>query len=207
MISARLTTAGIRDGRKLMPSGELSHKSEEETMKLAAYTITALAFAGALAMVSPARAEEMQASGTSFITQVESHFIPEAGDPIRGFGIEKFVGAVTSPGWFDAVQETVVQSSQVDLKAGRSEDKGFLYWRNADGTMTNSIVGKATFTMDEKTNAPKGTSEGTIEFNGGTGRFANVRGHGTFKAEFNGGNATVHWNATITGFKKQASTQ
>jgi hypothetical protein len=41
MISARLTTAGIRDGRKLMPSGKLSHKSEEETMKLAAYTIAA----------------------------------------------------------------------------------------------------------------------------------------------------------------------
>ena len=73
--------------------------------------------------------------------------------------------------------------------------------------MTNSIVAKAAFTMDEKTNAPKGTSEGTIEFNGGTGRFANVRGHGTFKAEFSGGNATVHWSGTITGFEKQASTQ
>jgi hypothetical protein len=71
--------------------------------------------------------------------------------------------------------------------------------------MTNSIVGKATFTMDEKTGAPRGTSEGTIEFNGGTGRFANVRGRGTFKAEFSGGNATVHWAATITGYDKQAA--
>ncbi len=83
-------------------------------MKSIAYT-TALAFAGALAVASPARADEMQVSGTSFVTQVESHFIPEAGDPTRGFGIEKIVGAVTSPSWFDAVQETVALSSEVDL--------------------------------------------------------------------------------------------
>jgi hypothetical protein len=207
MASARLTTVDVRDGRKQTPSGELSHKSEEETMKWAAHTITALAFACTLAMASPARADERQVSGTAFITQVESHFIPDAGDPTRGSGIEKFVGADTSPGWFDAAQNTAVQSSQLDLKAGRSEDRGFLFWRNADGTMTGSLVGKATFTMDEKTNAPKGTSEGTLEFTGGTGRFANVRGHGTFKAEFSGGIITVHWSGTITGFEKQASRQ
>ena len=170
-------------------------------------TTLALAPLLGLAMASPAKAEEMQVSGTSFITQVESHFIPDAGDPTRGSGIEKFVGADTSPGWFDAAQNTAVQSSQLDLKAGRSEDKGYLFWRNADGTMTGSVVGKATFTMDEKTGAPKGTSEGTIEFNGGTGRFANVRGHGTFKAEFSGGNATVHWTGTITGYDRQAATR
>src|SRR3954464_1345642 len=96
-------------------------------------------------------------------TQVESHFIPEGGDPTHGFGIEKFVGAVTSPGWFDAVQETVVVSSQLDLKAGRSEDRGVLFWRNADGTLKTKTVGKVAFTMDEKTNAPKGTSEGKLE--------------------------------------------
>jgi hypothetical protein len=73
--------------------------------------------------------------------------------------------------------------------------------------MTGSLVGKATFTMDEKTGAPKGASEGAVEFNGGTGRFANVRGHGTFKAEFSGGNATVHWAATITGYDRQATTR
>jgi hypothetical protein len=48
------------------------HKSEEETMKLAADTIIALAFASALAVASPARADERQVSGTAFITQVES---------------------------------------------------------------------------------------------------------------------------------------
>jgi hypothetical protein len=176
-------------------------------MKSIAYTTTALAFAGALAMTNPARAEEMQVSGTSFITQVESHFIPDAGNPTRGFGVEKLVGAVTSPGWFDAVQETVTESVQADLKAGQSEFKGFLFWRNADGTLTNSFAGKGQFTMDEKTHAAQGTAEGNIEFNGGTGRFANVRGHGTFKTEFGGGNATVHWSGTITGFEKQASRQ
>jgi hypothetical protein len=166
-----------------------------------------LAFVGAQAMVSPAKADEKQVSGTSFITQVESHFIPEGGDPTHGFGIEKFVGAVTSPGWFDAVQETVAVSSQLDLKAGRSEDRGVLFWRNADGTLKTKTVGKAAFTMDEKTNAPKGTSEGTLEIVEGTGRFANARGHGTYKAEFSAGNVTVHWNAAITGLEKQTSAQ
>jgi hypothetical protein len=126
----------------------------------------------------------MQVSGTSFITQVESHFVPMAGDPTRGLGIEKLVGAVTSPGWFDAVQETVTIKSQIDLKAGRSEDKATLFWKNADGTLTSTTVAKGAFTMDEKANAPKGTSEGTFEIVEGTGRFANTRGHGTFKAEF-----------------------
>ena len=57
-------------------------------MKSIAYTTTALAFAGALAISNPARAEDMQVSGTSFITQVESHFIPDAGNPTRGFAVE-----------------------------------------------------------------------------------------------------------------------
>src|SRR3954464_14473580 len=41
------------------------------------------------------------------------------------------------------------------------------------------FIGKAAFTMDEKTNAAKGTAEGTLEMVEGTGRFANTRGHGT----------------------------
>ncbi len=170
-------------------------------------TATILAFASTLAMAAPAKADEMQVSGTSFFTQVEAHFVPEGGNPTRGFGIEKLVGAVTSPGWFDAVQETVILSSHLDLAAGLSEDKGSLFWRNADGTLTSSIVAKVAFATDEKAGAPKGTSEGTIEFNGGTGRFANVRGHGTFKGEFSGVNGTVHWSGTITGFEKRASAQ
>jgi hypothetical protein len=176
-------------------------------VKSIACSAMALAFAGALATVSPAKADERQVSGTSFNSQVESHFVPEGGDPTRGFGIEKLVGAVTAPGWFDAVQETVVVSSQLDLKAGRSEEKGIVFWRNADGTLKSKIVGKAAFTMDAKTNAAKGTSEGTFEIVEGTGRFANTRGHGTYKSEFNAGNATVHWNGTITGFEKQTATQ
>jgi hypothetical protein len=116
------------------------------------------ALAAALTMAKPAKADEMQVSGTSFITQVESHFVPMAGDPTRGLGIEKFVGAVTSPGWFDAVQETVTVQSQIDLKAGKSEDKATLFWKNADGTLTSTTVAKGAFTMEEKANAPKGTS-------------------------------------------------
>jgi hypothetical protein len=174
-------------------------------IKSIAYPATVLVLAGALTMAKPAKAEEMQVSGTSFVSQVESHFMPVAGDPTRGLGIEKLVGAVTSPGWFDAVQETVTIQSQIDLKAGRSEDKSTLFWRNADGTLTSTVVAKVAFTMDEKTNAPKGTSEGTLEIVEGTGRFANTRGHGTFKADFSAGNATVHWNATITGFEKPAA--
>jgi hypothetical protein len=170
-------------------------------------TYLVLAFASALTVASPARADERQVSGTSLNTSAESHFIPFAGDPTHGYRVEKRIGAVTSPGWFDAVQEIVVLSQELDLRQGRADVKGSLFWQNADGTLISSIVGKAAFTMDEKTNAPKGAAEGTIEFIGGTGHFANVHGHGTWKAESNAGTDTVHWSGTITSFEKQASAQ
>ena len=154
----------------------------------------ALTLAGAGVLLSPAKAAEpTQVSGTSIHSQVEAHFIPSGGDPTRGFTVEKFVGAVTSPGWFDSVQETGVGVAQVDLRQGQGDIKGSLFWRGTDGTATGSYIGKVAFAIDPQTNASKGTAEGAWEFFGGTGRFANVRGHGTFKSEFNAGNDTVHW--------------
>ena len=44
-------------------------------------TTTMFVFAGALAMAAPARADEMQVSGTSYLNQVEAHAIPAGGNP------------------------------------------------------------------------------------------------------------------------------
>lgn len=103
--------------------------------------------------------------------------------------------------------ETDVDTFQVDLKEGKSNQQGSIFGRNSEGTVIGSYTGKATFTMDEKTHAPQGTYEGTWELSGGTGRFANLRGHGTTKEEFSGGQSTGHWSGTITGLEKRASTQ
>lgn len=176
-------------------------------MKSIAYTTTALAFAGVLALTSPAKADEMQVSGTDIITNVETHVITAAGDPASAFGVEKWVGAATSPGWFDAMQDTSVGFFRADPKLGRSEFHGEFFWTNSSGTMTGTYDGRGAFTMNEKTNGMKGTSEGTWEITHGSSGFANVHGHGTLKGEFDTGNSTIHWNGTITGFEKRASTQ
>ena len=170
--------------------------------KSIAYTTTALAVA-TLAMASPGRAEEpMQVSGTAITTQVESHFIL-AGDQVHGFGVDKWVGAISAPGWFDSMQGAFTGSSQTDLKLGQSEAKGSLFWHNSDGAVIGSYAVKAAFTMDQKTNTPKGTIEGTWEIHDGIDHFVNVRGHGTVKGEFNGANEIDHWSGTITGFEKR----
>jgi hypothetical protein len=41
----------------------------------------------------------------------------------------------------------------------------------------------------------------------GTGRFASVRGHGTWKGNFEGPSYIGQLNLSVTGFEKRASTQ
>ena len=173
-------------------------------VKPIAHATAALALSGVLTLAGPARAEEpMQVSGIDIVTQVESHVIL-AGDQAHSVGVDKYVGAVSSPGWFDSMQATFTATAWTDLKLGRSEAKGALFWRNSEGALIGSYVIKVAFTIDPKTSAPKGTLEGTWEIADGTDRFANVRGHGTVKGEFNGVNGIDHWSGTITGFDKRA---
>jgi hypothetical protein len=180
-----------------------ANDQEKQIMaKSIAYTTTALA-GTILAMASPGRAEEpMRVSGTAITTQVESHFIL-GGDQVHGSGADKWVGAISAPGWFDSMQGVFTGSSQTDLKLGQSEARGSLLWRNSDGAVIGSYAVKAAFTMDQKTNMPKGSIEGTWEIRDGIDHFANVRGHGTVKGEFNGANEIDHWSGTITGFEKR----
>ena len=119
-------------------------------------------------------------------------------------GVDKWVGAISSPGWFDSMQG-LTESSQTNLKLGQSEAKGSLFWRNSDGAVIGSYAVKAAFTMDQKTNTPKGTIEGTWEIGDGIDHFANVRGHGTVKGELNGASEIDHWSGTITGFENRLS--
>jgi hypothetical protein len=183
------------------------HRGNRMRKSIASTTLT-LVFAANLAATGPVRAEEsMQVSGTDWITQVESHFIPDADGSGRASGIEKYVGAVSSPGWFDSMQGTFVSAIRSDLKLGQAEAKGTLFWRNSEGSLSGSYVVKVTLTMDQKTNLSKGTIEGTWEIVSGTGHFESVRGHGAVKGEFGGGDETDQFNGTITGFEKRASTK
>jgi hypothetical protein len=175
--------------------------------KLITHATAALAFACGLGVVSSARADDMRVSGSSYLTQVESHALPAAGDPTHVFTIDKWVGATISPGWFGGMQFTAVGANLLDLKAGTGDTKGTLLWASEEGTIVGSYVSKASFTVDNKTSAPKGTYEATFEFTSGTGRYADVRGHGTVKGEFSGGTATDHWTGTVTSVEKHASTQ
>ena len=144
--------------------------------------ITAALAVATVMMASPGRAEEpMQVSGIAITTRVKSHFIL-GGDQVHGFGVDKWVGAINAPGWFNSMQGAFTGSSLTDLKLGQSEAKGSLFWRNSDGALICSYAVKAAFTMDQKTNTPTGTIEGTWEIHDGIDHFGNVRGHGTVEA-------------------------
>ncbi len=172
-----------------------------------AKTAAVAAFAGLVVTAVTAKAEDLKVSGTSYLSQVESHMIPVGGDATHVFLVEKWVGANSSPGWFGTMQFTAVGSGQADLKKGTGEDKSAIFWSNEEGNLSGSYVGKSSFTVDDKTNVSKGTYEGIWELTSGTGRYSDVRGHGTVKGEFVGGNAIDHWNGTVTGSEKRASTQ
>ena len=168
-------------------------------------TTTMFVFAGVLAMAAPARADEMQVSGTSYLNQVEAHAIPAGGNPTHVFDVEKWVGANSSPNWFGTMQFTAVSINEIEMKQGTVEAKAAIFWSNEEGSVSGSYVGKSAFRIDES--IPKGGYEGTWELTSGTGRYANVRGRGTVKGEFTGTSAIDHWKGTITGFEKRASTQ
>jgi hypothetical protein len=167
---------------------------------------TALAFAGAAAIVTPATAQEMQFSGPEIATQVEIHAISAADGSGQVFGVDKIIGTVSLPGLFDSMHEIVTEGVRLDGKRGHGEVWGSLFWTNNDGTMTGSYKGDLTFTMDEKGQA-RGLAEGTFEMTDGTGRFAHVRGHGTWNGNFEGPSIIGRMNLSATGFEKHASTQ
>jgi hypothetical protein len=178
---------------------------EEKMTASFVYMTTALAFASTLGIAGFARAEEpMQVTGTSSGTKVESHFIPAAGDPNRGFALNKWVTTTSSktPGYFEWMHETDVETAQLDLTLGQGNVQGSFVWANTEGTEIGSYTGVAKFTIDAKTNAPKGTYEGTWEITGGTGRFASVRGHGIDNAKFDGDTFFDNWSGTVTGLEK-----
>jgi len=166
----------------------------------------ALAFAGAATIVTPANAQEMQFSGPEIATQVEIHTIPAADGSSQVFGVDKIVGTVSLPGLFDSMHEIVTEGVRIDGKRGQGEVWGSLFWTNNDGTMTGSYKGELALTMDEK-GPPKSSAKGTFEMTDGTGRFAHVRGHGTWTGNVEGPNIVGRMNLSATGFEKSASTR
>jgi hypothetical protein len=138
--------------------------------------------------------------------ELRQHYIADPGDPSHVLGVEKYVSA-TSANLFGTVLETDFNTVEGGLKSGQLKVQGIISSRSSEGTLTGSYAGKSSVTTDEKTNASRGTYEGTWELTGGTGRFANVRAQGTTKAEINGTQFIGHITGTGTGFDKRASTQ
>lgn len=113
----------------------------------------------------------------------------------------------TLPDGFGSFLVTNIVSVQYDAKLGQAKIQSFWVGRNGEGTMGGASTGLSKFTMDEQTHMARGSSESTFEITEGTGRYANLRGHGSVKSEFNGDNATGHWTVTVTRFEKRASAQ
>jgi hypothetical protein len=173
------------------------------------YIAVMVVLVGALTMVDATRAAEpAPISGTNYLTAVELHVIPSLEDGMPAFAVEKVIGATTSPGWYSAMKQTEILSLTVDFKLGQGEAKELFVNYSEEGTISgSSLLDKVVFTVDEKTKLTKGTGEGTWEFTGGTGRYINVRGHGSYRTEFNSGTAVERWEGTVTGLEKHADLQ
>ena len=165
---------------------------------------TALALASALSLASPSRADET-ISSTTIATRVEAHSFPAVDDPTHGFAVEKWIDASSSP--LGSMLITNIVAVQYDAKSGQAKVQSFWSGRNSEGTMSGTSAGLSKFTIDPKTQTTKASTEGTLEITDGTGRYANVRGHGSWKAEANGDSATGQQTITFTGLEKRASTQ
>ena len=166
--------------------------------------IAALALAGTFGAGSARADEPIQVSGTDIATQVELHFIPIPGNPMHGLSLERSVGGRNGTGPFASMQMiTGITTNEIDLNQGTGKVTGYVLGSNSEGTVLSRINGKSSFIMDDKTKSPKGAVEGVWEIVDGTGRFVNMRGKGTYKAEFGGGNfTTVPWSGTISGFER-----
>jgi hypothetical protein len=106
------------------------------------------------------------------------------------------------------MKQTAILSLTVDFKLGQGEAKELFVNYSEEGTISgSSLLDKVVFTVDEKTKLTKGTGEGTWEFTGGTGRYINVRGHGSYRTEFNSGTAVEHWEGTVTSLEKHVDLQ
>jgi hypothetical protein len=173
---------------------------------LIASSAAAFSLATAAAIASPAVAQETQFSGTEILSKVEAHSVAADDGSGQVYGVEKWVGTASVPGLFDAVRAIIPEGFRYDPKSGQGECWGSKLWTNNDGTMTATYKCNFGLTMNDK-GQPRSSTEGTVEIAGGTGRFANLHGHGTYSGNAEGSDFVGRINLSVTGFEKRASTQ
>ena len=135
-----------------------------------------LGLGAALAISGATRAAEpVQISGTAIITGVEFHQIQIPNDPDHVVFVAKSIGGVSMPGLLAMMDSPTVVG---EITHGVGHCKGFLSSTDADGTLSGVTEGKFKVVMvDGKPTTP---GEGNWEWTSGTGRYANVRGTGTY---------------------------
>jgi hypothetical protein len=136
----------------------------------------AVGLGAALVVSGPARAAEpVQISGTAILTGVEFHQIQIPNDADHVVFVAKSIGSVTMPGLLTMMDRPTVVG---EIAHGMGHYKSFLSSTDTNGTLSGIAEGKFQVVMvDGKPTTP---GEGTWEWTNGTGRYANVRGKGTF---------------------------
>jgi hypothetical protein len=144
-------------------------------------------------------AEPVQISGTAIITGVEFHQIQIPNDPDHVVFVAKSIGSVTVPGLL-TMMDSPTAVGEVDHGVGHY--KGILSAMAPDGTLSGVSEGQFKVVMvDGKPTTP---GEGHWEWTGGTGRYANVRGKGTYTVSPGpqAGTEIAKITGTATGFEK-----
>ena len=103
--------------------------------------------------------------------------IGDAEGHILGIGESKGVDITNNSVW--------VSTSLSDLTNGNGTQQGHTVTMYKNGKTFGSFKGKVTTVMSDK-GKPLVSFEGTWEFTGGTGEWANIQGKGTYKGKFIG---------------------
>lgn len=162
--------------------------------------VTTLGLGAALAISGATRAAEpVEVSGTAIITGVEFHQIQIPNDPDHVVFVAKSIGSITMPGLL-TMMDSPIAFGEIDHGVGHY--KGILSGTAPDGTLSGHNEGQFKVVMvDGKPTTP---GEGHWEWTSGTGRYANVRGHGTYTVRPGPlpGTEIATITGTATGFEK-----
>lgn len=123
--------------------------------------------------------EPLRFSGNHTFKLDESHAFPVGDNPDHLLGVFKSSGTNKSTGQTTFLNDaTETEIVYYDVLKGSGRHHGFIYYKSADGTLTNEFDGFGTVVVVD--GKPQSLGVGSWHTISGTGRYANGVGAGTY---------------------------
>jgi len=185
------------------PCGSLAYKAvlREESpitqLRIGVVGVIAAFLVVSLSFPTPA-AEKKKISGTNKYQgpPISRTSVSPGDDPKHELVLTVLRGTTTSPDP-DWNENEIMIYGQADQVAGTGTDRGYFrrFHKNGDTTY-GPVEGmhKATVNAD---GSWESISEGTWQFTGGTGKFKNIKGSGTFRGKATAQGASIDWEGEV----------